>query len=108
MSDVLLSARQIRKSYVQGESELEILKEINLDIKKGDAICIVGASGSGKSTFLHILGTLDKPSGGDLYFQDQSLLAMNDEDLALFRNREIGFVFQFHHLLSEFTALENV
>jgi lipoprotein-releasing system ATP-binding protein len=108
MSDVLLSARKIRKSYVQGESELEILKEINLDIKKGDAICIVGASGSGKSTFLHILGTLDKPSGGDLYFQDQSLLAMNDEDLALFRNREIGFVFQFHHLLSEFTALENV
>lgn len=108
MSDVLLSARKIRKSYPQGAGELEILKDISLDIRKGEAICIVGASGSGKSTLMHIMGTLDRPSSGELLFQDQSLLTMNDEELALFRNKEMGFVFQFHHLLSEFTALENV
>jgi lipoprotein-releasing system ATP-binding protein len=108
MSEVLLSAQKIRKLYPQGVGELEILRDISLDIKKGEAICIVGASGAGKSTFLHILGTLDRPTGGELLFQGQSLLTMPDEELALFRNREMGFVFQFHHLLSEFTALENV
>ncbi|MEZ0391056.1 MAG: ABC transporter ATP-binding protein [Pseudobdellovibrionaceae bacterium] len=108
MNEPLIRAVNIRNSYSQGASELEILKGISLDIKKGDAICIVGASGAGKSTFMHILGTLDQPSQGELYFQNQSLLSMADEELALFRNKEMGFVFQFHHLLSEFTALENV
>ncbi len=108
MSEVLLSARHLRKAYPQGAGELEILRDISLDIKKGDAICIVGASGAGKSTLMHIMGTLDRPTGGELYFQGQSLLAMNDEQIAAFRNKEMGFVFQFHHLLSEFTALENV
>jgi len=108
MNEILIRAQKIRKSYSQGASELEILREISLDIRKGEAICIVGASGAGKSTFLHILGTLDRPNSGELLFQDQSLLSMGDEELALFRNKEMGFVFQFHHLLSEFTALENV
>jgi lipoprotein-releasing system ATP-binding protein len=108
MSDLLLSARKIRKVYPQGTGELEIVKDLSIDIRKGEAICIVGASGAGKSTFLHILGTLDRPSSGDLFFQGRSLLAMGDEELAKFRNQEMGFVFQFHHLLSEFNALENV
>lgn len=108
MNEVLISAKNIRKSYSQGASELEILRGISLDIRKGEAICIVGASGAGKSTFLHILGTLDRPNSGELVFQNQSLLTMQDDELALFRNKEMGFVFQFHHLLSEFTALENV
>lgn len=104
----LLSAKYIRKFYQQGASELEILKDISLDIQQGDAICINGASGAGKSTLLHILGTLDRPTKGDLLFEGKSLLTMADEELALFRNRQMGFVFQFHHLLTEFTALENV
>ncbi len=108
MSDLLLTARKIRKVYAQGAGELEIVKDLSIDIKKGEAICIVGSSGAGKSTFLHILGTLDRPTDGELRFQGQSLLDMSDEELARFRNREMGFVFQFHHLLSEFTALENV
>ncbi len=108
MNDLLLSARKIRKVYPQGTGELEIVKDLSIDIRKGEAICIVGASGAGKSTFLHILGTLDRPSSGELFFQGRSLLAMGDEELAKFRNQEMGFVFQFHHLLSEFNALENI
>ena len=108
MSDLLLSARKIRKVYPQGAGELEIVKDLSIDIRKGEAICIVGSSGAGKSTFLHILGTLDRPTSGELFFQGRSLLQMNDEEQAKFRNQEMGFVFQFHHLLSEFNALENV
>jgi lipoprotein-releasing system ATP-binding protein len=108
MSETLLSARKVRKVYPQGTGELEIVKDLSIDIRKGEAICIVGSSGAGKSTFLHILGTLDRPTSGDLFFQGRSLLAMTDEELARFRNQEMGFVFQFHHLLSEFNALENV
>ncbi len=108
MNKVLLSARKICKSYAQGAGSLEILKDVSLDIVEGEAVCIVGASGSGKSTLLHILGTLDRPTSGEVLFQSQSLSDMNDDDIALFRNKQMGFVFQFHHLLSEFTALENV
>ncbi|PIS12010.1 MAG: lipoprotein-releasing system ATP-binding protein LolD [Bdellovibrio sp. CG10_big_fil_rev_8_21_14_0_10_47_8] len=104
----ILSAKRISKSYPQGAGHLDILKEISLDIHHGEAICIVGASGAGKSTLLHILGTLDRPNSGELSFGGRSLLSMADEDLSLFRNQEMGFVFQFHHLLTEFTALENV
>lgn len=104
----LLSARSIRKFYQQGASQLEIIKDISLDIRHGDAICINGTSGAGKSTLLHILGTLDRPTQGELLFEGKSLLTMDDDELALFRNRQMGFVFQFHHLLTEFTALENV
>lgn len=105
---VLMSAQKLRRTFAQGASELEIIKDISLDIKKGEAICIVGSSGSGKSTLLHMLGTLDRPTSGELHFEGKNLLQMEDEGLAAFRNQQMGFVFQFHHLLTEFTALENV
>lgn len=108
MNEALLSAKKIRKVYPQGAGELEILKDLSLDIYKGEAICIVGSSGSGKSTFLHILGTLDSATSGELFYQGKSLIEMNDDEVSRFRNREMGFVFQFHHLLAEFTALENI
>lgn len=108
MGNSLLSAKNIYKSYAQGSSELEILKGVSLDIQVGDAIGIVGSSGSGKSTLLQILGTLDRPNQGELIYQDKNLFDLSDEEVSLFRNQTMGFVFQFHHLLSELTALENV
>ena len=94
----------IEKSY----GNLKVLKGIDLEISEGEVIAICGASGAGKSTLLHIMGTLDKPDKGDLLFDTTSVFALNDQDLSLFRNKNIGFVFQFHHLLPEFTAVENV
>jgi len=108
MSNIILSAKGIEKSYPQGASKLEILKGLDLDVHQGQALCIVGASGAGKSTLLHILGTLDQPTSGEIFFKGEKLLEKSEEDLAKFRNQKLGFVFQFHHLLSEFTALENV
>jgi lipoprotein-releasing system ATP-binding protein len=104
----LLSVQCITKSYPMGKSRLEILRGIDLEIKKGEAVCIVGASGAGKSTLLHILGTLDRPTLGKVFYDGHDLTRQSDEDLANFRNKTMGFVFQFHHLLGEFTALENV
>ena len=94
----------IEKSY----GALRVLKGIDLEISEGEVIAICGASGAGKSTLLHIIGTLDKPDKGDLLFDNSSVFALNDHELSLFRNRNVGFVFQFHHLLPEFTAVENV
>ncbi|MCB9246324.1 MAG: ABC transporter ATP-binding protein [Flavobacteriales bacterium] len=88
--------------------ELEVLKEIDLEIGEGEIVAIVGASGAGKSTLLHILGTLDTPDSGQVMYRDQDVFKLNAKALSRFRNRNIGFVFQFHHLLPEFTALENV
>ncbi len=105
---VLLSARGVERSYQQGVRHLQILKGIDLDIYQGEDLCIVGASGAGKSTLLHLLGALDRPTRGKIYFKKEDLIAMSDEALARFRNRSLGFVFQFHHLMTEFTALENV
>jgi lipoprotein-releasing system ATP-binding protein len=85
-----------------------VLKDINLTIAQGEILAIVGASGAGKSTLLHILGTLDRPTSGTVLFEGQDLFQLSDQKQAEFRNRRIGFVFQFHHLLPEFTALENV
>lgn len=107
-SNVLITAKNLRKAYPQGAGELAILKDVSLEVKKGEALSIIGASGAGKSTLLQILGTLDRPSSGELLFENQNLLTMKDEDLSHFRNEKMGFVFQFHHLLSEFSALENV
>jgi lipoprotein-releasing system ATP-binding protein len=108
-SQALIRAHSIIKSYPQGDGgELQILRGVSLDIHEGEAISILGASGAGKSTFLQILGTLDRPQSGELSFQDRNLLTMSDDEVALFRNEKMGFVFQFHHLLAEFTALENV
>lgn len=108
MSDPLFSVRQLQKTYVMGDNRLEILKGLNLEIYPGEAISIVGSSGAGKSTFLHILGTLDRPSQGQISYRGEDLFHRNDDELADFRNKTMGFVFQFHHLLSEFSAIENV
>ncbi|MDF1577252.1 MAG: ABC transporter ATP-binding protein [Desulfurivibrionaceae bacterium] len=101
-------ARGITKTFVQGPTRLEVLKGIDLDLKRGEMIAIVGTSGTGKTTLLQILGGLDRPSSGSMFFNDEDIFRKADRELSKFRNRAIGFVFQFHHLLPEFTALENV
>lgn len=100
----MIKAENIHKSY----GDLEVLKGVDLEIKKGEVISVVGASGAGKSTLLHIIGTLDKPNNGKVEINDINISNLKDKELSLFRNKNIGFVFQFHHLLPEFTALENV
>lgn len=100
----MVSAKNITKKY----GELQVLKGINIDIEEGEIVSIVGASGAGKSTFLHILGTLDSPDSGDIFLDNTNLIKLKSKELAKFRSEKIGFVFQFHHLLPEFTALENV
>lgn len=107
-SHIILKAIDIRKHFSHGQSQLDILKGIDLEIKKGEALCILGSSGAGKSTLLQILGSLDRPDHGKLIFNTNDLLDLNDDQLSLFRSKNMGFVFQFHHLLSELTALENV
>lgn len=104
----ILSAQCATKSYPMGAGRLEVLRGIDLEIERGEAVCIVGSSGAGKSTLLHILGTLDRPTLGKVFFRGVDLTRESDERLASFRNQSMGFVFQFHHLMSEFTALENV
>jgi len=101
---ILIKAKNIRKSFGQ----LQVLKGIDLEIPGGKIYSIVGASGAGKTTLLQILGTLSKPDAGEIWFGEKKISDLNEKQLASFRNREIGFVFQFHHLLPEFTALENV
>jgi lipoprotein-releasing system ATP-binding protein len=96
------------KTFPMGGQELTVLKGIHLEIARGTMLAIVGASGAGKSTLLHIVGTLDRPTSGTVLFDGQDLFKLPDQKQAEFRNRRIGFVFQFHHLLPEFTALENV
>ncbi len=98
----------LTKEYHHGGTTLTVLRDVDLVLESGDMVSVVGASGVGKSTFLQILGTLDLPSRGTLRFDGEELTTMAPERLAMFRNRKIGFVFQFHHLLPEFTALENV
>ncbi|OGV98056.1 MAG: lipoprotein releasing system, ATP-binding protein [Nitrospinae bacterium RIFCSPLOWO2_02_FULL_39_110] len=104
----LIQIREVRKSFKVGDDYLEVLKGLNFSIMKGEMLGIVGVSGVGKSTLLHIIGALDRPTEGDVIFNSQGIFKMTDIQLAEFRNRKIGFVFQFHHLLPEFTALENV
>ena len=103
----LLIARDITKSFNTNGQQLHILNGINLTIYKGEMIAIMGASGVGKSTLLNILGTLDRPTSGEVIFEGADIFGKSDEELAYLRNKRIGFVFQFHHLLPEFTALEN-
>ena len=100
----MLKAYSICKSYGQ----LKILKGVDLEVKKGEIVSIVGASGAGKSSLLNILGTLDKPDSGSVFVGNTDLSKLNSKELSIFRNRRIGFVFQFHHLLVEFSAIENV
>ena len=103
----MIKVTDLHKSFSMGSYELPVLKGINLEIQRGELIAIVGASGAGKSTLLHIIGTLDQPTSGAVTFDGQDLFQLTEMQQAEFRNRRVGFVFQFHHLLPEFTALEN-
>ncbi len=104
MTCVMIVSKNITKSF----GDLRVLKGINIEIKKGEIVSIIGASGAGKTTFLQILGTLDKPDSGEILYNNENVLDLKEKPLSRFRNQNIGFVFQFHHLLPEFTALENV
>lgn len=103
----LICARHLKKSFSNGGVRIDVLKCVDFDLKPGETVAIVGASGIGKSTLLHILGTLDRPDGGSLLFKGDEIFLYDDARLARFRNESIGFVFQFHHLLPEFSAVEN-
>lgn len=109
-NDIILQGSDIIKSYPQkrGKDALTVLNGVSISIPRGSVISVIGASGSGKSTLLHVLGGLDQPNSGDVIWNGQNIYAMDSNELAAFRNTELGFVFQFHHLLPEFTALENV
>ncbi|HEY5124681.1 MAG TPA: ABC transporter ATP-binding protein [Ignavibacteria bacterium] len=108
-NELLLEAFDIRKSYqITKQNKLHVLKGINLKIFRGEIAAIVGKSGAGKSTLLHILGALDTPDSGKLIFNNQDIFTYHDKEMASFRNKEVGFVFQFHHLLPEFTVFENI
>ena len=105
----VIEARDLSKSYIGGDGgRVDVLNAVSLDVRRGEMIAVVGASGAGKSTLLHILGALDRPTHGHVTLDGQSLSALRDEELSALRNRKVGFVFQFHHLLREFSALENV
>ncbi len=103
-----LSLKKISKRYRIGNEEIEVFKEINIDIEEGEKIAVMGPSGAGKTTLLHIMGTILKPTEGKVFIDGIEVSSMDDESLASLRNEKIGFVFQFHHLLPEFTSLENV
>jgi lipoprotein-releasing system ATP-binding protein len=108
IGDALLEVRELRKEYVTGRGRLQLFDGLNFSVRKGELVAIVGASGAGKSTLLHILGALDAATSGALYFASIHLNKLNSRQAADFRNREVGYVWQFHYLLPEFTAAENV
>ena len=109
MDGLVLRARDLYKEFVKGDSKLEIVKGVSFDLMRGDCVAIMGSSGAGKSTLLHLLGGLDHPTRGDIYFGSKlvNLWKMSDEAISRFRNENLGFIFQFHYLLPEFSALEN-
>ena len=104
----LLSVQDLHKSFIEGGSEIHILRGLNLELAEGERLAVVGESGVGKSTLLHILGTLDRPTSGTIVYRGKEVPLGDETALCQFRNREIGFVFQFHYLLPDFSALENV
>lgn len=109
MANHLLEAQHLQKEYeTGGDQPLVVLNDLSLQVQKGEIVSIVGESGTGKSTLLHLLGALDRPTAGSVRYEGRDIFEQSDEELATFRNRSIGFVFQFHHLLPEFSALENV
>lgn len=107
-NNIVLKCTNIGKSYRDGSLNVQVLKNLNLEVKEGEGISIIGSSGSGKSTLLHILGGLDKPSEGKITLMNQDISDMSQRQLGELRNNYLGFVYQFHHLLPEFSALENV
>lgn len=104
----VLSCRNLSKSYTQGSNETKVLDELELEVTAGELLAIVGSSGCGKSTFLHLAGALDKPTSGEVLINDEQINLLSDKKRATFRNQHIGFIYQFHHLMMEFTAQENV
>jgi len=108
MSEPLLSARGLKKTYVVGKRLLEVLRGVDVEIGRGDFVALRGASGTGKSTLLHLIGGLDTPNAGEIFFAGQNVSRFSEGELTRFRNRRVGFVFQAYHLLPELTALENV
>ena len=107
-ANVILRAENLRKKYHTGEEDLEVLRGVSIELREGETVAITGASGVGKSTLLHILGALDRPTEGSLHIRGVDVLDLDDDERAEFRSAHVGFVFQFHNLLPEFTALENV
>jgi len=107
MNNVLINCVALNKAYIQAEEKLEVLKNLNFTVKKGESVGLIGASGCGKSTLLHVLAGLDLPDSGEVNFNDSNIVLLNANERAQFRNQNIGFVYQFHHLLPEFSALEN-
>lgn len=108
MSNPLLQCIDLNKSYQEGTQHLKVLRHVNFAMNEGEMLSIMGSSGSGKSTFLHLLAGLDEPTSGDILFKGQSIKHLSENRKARFRNKEIGFIYQFHHLLPDFTALENI
>jgi len=108
MNEPILSARGLKKTYVVGKRTLEVLRGVDLEIARGDFVALRGASGTGKSTLLHLIGGLDSPNAGEIIYNGENLAAFSESRLTNFRNRRVGFVFQAYHLLPELTALENV
>jgi lipoprotein-releasing system ATP-binding protein len=108
MSEPLLAARALTKTYTMGKRTLEVLRGVNLDVARGEFLALRGASGAGKSTLLHLIGGLDSPNAGEIFFNGQNLVKFSESELTRFRNRRVGFVFQAYHLLPELDALENV
>lgn len=108
MSDVLIECRRLTKSFQKDGQTIDVLKGVDLDVRRGETLAIRGASGAGKSTLLHVLGTLEPASSGKLFFAGEDISSFSADRLAKFRNQHLGFIFQFHYLLQEFTALENV
>ncbi|MCE7913526.1 MAG: lipoprotein-releasing ABC transporter ATP-binding protein LolD [Nitrosomonas sp. PRO4] len=108
MNDTVIACRNLFKQFSQGDVTVPVLKGVNLSLSKGDMVAIVGASGSGKSTLLHVLGGLDAPTSGEIKILEQDIANINEEDRCRLRNSSLGFIYQFHHLLPEFSALENV
>jgi lipoprotein-releasing system ATP-binding protein len=108
MSEPLLRARSLAKTYTMGKRSLEVLRDVDLDVARGEFLALRGASGAGKSTLLHLIGGLDLPNGGEIFFNGQNLVKFSERKLTEFRNRRVGFIFQAYHLLPELDALENV